>query len=262
MEPWYEKFGGSAAAAYERFFVPVIGEPLARELVAAAGLREGERVLDVACGTGIVARLAAERVGATGAVAGLDVSPEMLAVARAVSPPGIEFHEGAAEAHSLPDASRDVVFCQLALMFVTDRPAALQKMRRVLVPGGRLLLNVPGPTPAIFAAFAEGLARHLGPPAAGFIHAVFALHDPREVGDLVASAGFTNVQVDVARKTLRLPAPADFVSQYIQSTPLSAAVPAEKRPALERDIVALWAPFTKGDSMILDLSLTTARATA
>src|SRR3546814_6159009 len=80
-----------------------------------AALREGERVLDVACGTGVVTRLASEQVGATGAVSGLDVNPGMLAVARAATPEGmsIEWHEANAEAMPLPDASFDVVLCQL-----------------------------------------------------------------------------------------------------------------------------------------------------
>src|SRR3546814_10148611 len=123
-----------------------------------AALREGERVLDVACGTGVVTRLASEQVGATGAVAGLDVNPGMLAVARAATPEGmsIEWHEANAEAMPLPDASFDVVLCQLGLQFMPDRQAALREMRRVLVDGGRLAFNVPGPMPRIFAVRSEG----------------------------------------------------------------------------------------------------------
>src|SRR3546814_10556694 len=104
---------------------------ISADLVRNAALREGERVLDVACGTGVVTRLASEQVGATGAVSGLDVNPGMLAVARAATPEGmsIEWHEANAEAMPLPDASFDVVLCQLGLQFMPDRQAALREMR-------------------------------------------------------------------------------------------------------------------------------------
>lgn len=82
----FETYRGNAAENYERYFVPSIGGPLAAELVDLAGLREGERVVDIACGTGVVTRLAAERVGADGAVVGVDINPGMLAVARAAAP--------------------------------------------------------------------------------------------------------------------------------------------------------------------------------
>ncbi len=82
----YETYAGSAPENYERYFVPAIDEPIARDLIDAADLRAGERVLDVACGTGVVTRLAAERIGATGTVAGVDISPGILTVARTATP--------------------------------------------------------------------------------------------------------------------------------------------------------------------------------
>ena len=102
-------YGGNLPANYERFFVPAIGAPLATDLIRLAALRPGERVLDVACGTGVVARLASQQVGDTGTVTGLDVNPGMLAVARSATPPDmpIDWHEASAEAMSLPDASFD-----------------------------------------------------------------------------------------------------------------------------------------------------------
>jgi trans-aconitate methyltransferase len=80
-------FGATAPQNYEPFFVPTIGRPLANDLVRVASLRAGERVLDVGCGTGVVTRLAAERVSPDGTVAGLDINPGMLAVARSITPP-------------------------------------------------------------------------------------------------------------------------------------------------------------------------------
>src|SRR5688572_13854369 len=110
-------YGGSAPENYQRYFVPVIGAPFANDLVAEAALRAGERVLDVACGTGVVARLAAEKVGPGGTVAALDLNPAMLAVARSIPSTGaaIRWYETSAESIPLPDAAFDVVFCQLGL---------------------------------------------------------------------------------------------------------------------------------------------------
>ena len=107
----FKQYGGNAAENYERYFVPTIGIPFATILLDAAGLHRGEHVLDLACGTGVVTRLAAERVGPTGAVAGLDINPAMLSVARTVPTSGapIEWHEASAESLPLADGSFDIV---------------------------------------------------------------------------------------------------------------------------------------------------------
>jgi ubiquinone/menaquinone biosynthesis C-methylase UbiE len=130
-----------------------------------ASLRPGERALDVACGTGVVTRLAADRVGAAGKVAGVDINPGMLAVARENAPAtsSIEWYEGRAEALPLAEATFDVVLCQMGLQFFPDKPKAVQEMLRVLVPEGRVLVNVPGPAPQLFAVLEHAIASHLGP---------------------------------------------------------------------------------------------------
>jgi ubiquinone/menaquinone biosynthesis C-methylase UbiE len=98
-------------------------------------------VLDVACGTGVVAREAARRVGPAGAVAGLDRNEGMLAVARRMAP-GIAWRHGLAEALPFPDGAFDAVICQFGLMFFEDRGKALGEMWRALRPGGRLAVAV------------------------------------------------------------------------------------------------------------------------
>jgi ubiquinone/menaquinone biosynthesis C-methylase UbiE len=261
--PSFDTYGGSAAENYERFFIPAIGEPLAIDLVDAAELQAGEHVLDVACGTGIVARLAAKRVGPTGSVAGLDINPGMLAVAHSAAPdaPAIAWHEASADATSLPDAAYDAVLCQMGLQFFPDRVAALREMRRVLAPGGRTVVNVPGPTPDLFAILADGLARHVNPEAAQFVHQVFSLHDTRPVADLARAAGFRQVSVDQSTRTLQLSTPAEFLWQYLHSTPLAAAVAqmdVESRAALEHDVVGAWQPYTQNNLLTLQLVVTVA----
>jgi SAM-dependent methyltransferase len=264
--PSYEAYGGSAPANYERYFVPAIGAPLAAELVETAELRAGERVLDVACGTGVVARLAAERVGPTGAVTGSDLNAGMLAVARGATPSStpIEWHEASAEKLGLPDDAYDAVLCQMGLQFFADKAGALREMRRVLKPGGRVVLNLPGPIPRAFAVLADTLGRQVAPQTAGFVHAVFSLHDPDAIRDLLAGAGLHDVRTQAATKTLRLAPPAEFLWQYIWSTPLApqlAKVDKERRAAIERDVVAEWAKATEGGELQVDVRVVTATAT-
>jgi len=246
-------FGTNPAENYERFFVPFIGGPLAADLVREADLRPGERVLDAACGTGVVARLAAAQVGPDGEVAGLDVNPGMLAVAATVAQdPSIEWHEGSVEEMPLADDAFDAVLCQLSLQFVDDRPRALRDMRRVLAPGGRLTLNVPGPISPMFETLADALGRHVDPRAGGFVRAVFDLDDEDEVLGLLRGAGFQDVTVRAHHYELPLPAPRDFLWQYIASTPLAGLVSGaaeEERSALEDEVVAGWGAFADGEGM-------------
>ncbi len=258
-------YGGELSVNYERFFVPAIGAPLATDLVRFAALQVGDRVLDVACGTGVVARLASQQVGATGTVAGLDVNPGMLAVARSATPSGmaIEWHEASAEAMPLPDRSFDIVLCQMGLQFMPDKHAALREMRRVLVRGGRLIINLPGPTPRLFAIMGEALERHLGAESAGFVNLVFSLHDTAEIQNLVSGSGFHDVSVQSDTKSLRLPAPKEFLWQYVHSTPLAGAVAQlddDRRSSLERDIVANWREFVEDRTLMLRVRLVVATA--
>ena len=267
VSPSFENYGGTAPENYERYFVPAIAAPLAEELVRAAGLRAGERVIDVACGTGVVARLAAARVGGEGAVAGVDTNPGMLAVARTVTPPevAIDWHEASADTLPFADATFGVVLCQMGLQFFPDRRAALREARRVMVPGGRLVLNVPGPTPTIFGILAEAIARHVNRQMAQFVHHVFSLHEAAALGDLLSSSGFVDVSSRARTEKLRLPAPGEFLWQYVHSTPLAvvaAELDAESRAALARDVVAQWEPFVECDALILPLRVLTATAHA
>ena len=154
-----------SAAAYEQYLVPTIFAPAAEGILEALAPQPGERLLDVACGTGVVARQAAPRVAPGGRVCGLDLNDAMLDVARAASAETeIDWRQGDAAAMPLPDAAFDVVVCQAALMFMPDPAAALGEMRRVLAPGGRLGLSVfrDGRFNPLYAAFAELLERHVG----------------------------------------------------------------------------------------------------
>lgn len=250
------RFSGNAPENYERYFVPSIGRPMAEELVGRSQLRAGERVLDVACGTGIIARLAQEHVG-PGRITGVDVTPEMVEVARSVTPSemGITWREANAESLPFPDASFDVVFCGLGLQFM-NRVTALKEMNRVLVLGGRLFVSTPGRMPAPFEVIEAALARYIAPEAAGFMRAVFSLNDPAELGTFMSEAGLEQVTVEPGMKRLRVPAPREFVWQYILSTPLAPAVTkvgASKRDAMEQELVEKLERFTEEGHLVMDI---------
>lgn len=264
MEQTYQStnYGGDAPRNYQAYFVPAIGGPIAEDLLGAAKLKPGERVLDVACGTGVVTRLAAERVGASGKVTGLDLNPGMLAVARSTTPetPAVDWVEASAESIPLEDGSYDVVLCQMGLQFFGNKLAALREMHRVLAPGGRAHLNLPGPTPRLFAIMREGIAHHLGQEGATFMDLVFSLHDGGELRDLMESSGFREVTIDAAKKPLVVPPPREFLWQYIHSTPLAPAAMAadeRSRDALERQVCPEWQPFVADGRIRFEVRMTT-----
>jgi ubiquinone/menaquinone biosynthesis C-methylase UbiE len=260
-----EAYGLKPPENYERFFVTAISEPLANDLIRLAALRPGERVLDVACGTGIVARLAAQQIGSNGTVTGVDINPGMLAVARSNTPANmsIKWHEASAEDMPLPDEAFDVALCQLSLQFMTDKLAALEEMRRVLVPGGRLILNVPGPAGKLFAVVAEAMERNISSEAAGFVNHVFSLHDTTEIQQLLSDAGFRDIALQANDKMLNLPPSTDFLWQYIHSTPLAAVVAQADEgdlAVLEREVVNVWQEFEVDGNLRYQQRIVTASA--
>jgi ubiquinone/menaquinone biosynthesis C-methylase UbiE len=130
-----------AAKAYESLLVPALFGQWAVKVTDAAQIQSGQRVLDVACGTGVLAREVASRVSPSGYVAGLDPSPGMLAVGKELAP-AIDWKHGVAEALPFLDESFDTVVSQFGLMFFSDRHQAIREMLRVLVPGGRMIVAV------------------------------------------------------------------------------------------------------------------------
>lgn len=210
----------SPGEVYQREMVPASFARWAPDLVALAAPRPGERVLDVACGTGVVTRLAAERVGTSGRVAGLDVNADMLAAARAVSREfAIEWHEGSALQLPFADASFDVALCQQGLQFFPDRAAGLREMRRALVPGGRLALSCwrsvehqPG-----MRALDEAMARRLGAKSASL--PPLSLGDRETLRGLITGAGFREVRIRAEVRTARYVSADRFVRMRIEGAP-------------------------------------------
>jgi SAM-dependent methyltransferase len=233
-----------AAEAYEARFVPAIFAEWAPHLVEAAGVAPGQAVLDVACGTGVVARTAADRMGGRGRVAGADLNEGMLAVARRLRP-GIEWHQ--ADAADLPfeDGSFDAVLCQSALMFFPDRVGALREMGRVAAAGGTVavqvwnLLEAQEGYGAMYAAF----ARHLGPEAADLGGAYWALGDLELLGSLFEAAGLTVAGTRTRVGTARFGSAAEAVATEIEATPLAERVDRDTHRRILDAGVRAMAPF-------------------
>jgi SAM-dependent methyltransferase len=172
----------------------------------------------------------------------------MIDVARATASPGapIDWHVGDATSLPLPDGCYDIVLCQMGLMFMEDRASAVAEMRRVLATGGRLVVSTPGTIQAPFELMEQAIVDHISPELGGFVRAVFSMHDPDAVAALLRAAGLVDVDAKVSIATLRLDAPAAFLWQYINLTPMGpfvAQAPKAAQAAMERQVVDSWAPF-------------------
>ena len=223
-EHW--QLSGSAPELYERYLVPAITSKWAADLVERAKPIAGEAVLDVACGTGIVARSAAERM--RGRVAGLDLNSGMLAVARSARQPGapIEWIEGSVLDLPFDDNSFDLVLCQLGLQFFPDRPLALREMRRVLRPSGRVALSVFNAieeTPAAYA-YVQALDHHLGPGASATKRAEHMFRTGDELESMLTKEGFEPVAVEVVTQRIDFPSVLEYVRFQLTATPMAGLV--------------------------------------
>jgi SAM-dependent methyltransferase len=233
------------AEAYETAFVPAFFAQWAPLLCDAAGVASGQRVLDVACGTGIVARTAADRVAPDGTVVGVDLNEAMLTVARRVRP-DIEFRQSDASALPAADAEFDAVLCQMALMFFPDRAGALREMARVAVPGATVALLVPGALEHqdSFSWFVDVAVRHAGPDARSLLTAYFVCGDLDELTALVGSAGLEVLTARTEVGTYRAPSVDAFVTTEVESTPLVQRMTDEVYGLIRADAHDVLAPFT------------------
>jgi ubiquinone/menaquinone biosynthesis C-methylase UbiE len=194
------QLSGNAPEAYERYIIPALFNEWACDLVETAAVQTGERVLDLACGTGVVARTVAPRVGKAGQVVGIDVNEGMLGMARTVPPPSgaeMTWQQGDAASLPLPSAAFDVVLCQQGLQYFQQRAAALMEMKRVLVPGGRIALSVwrPIERQPFFMVVVDVIESHLNASVGDLQRAAFTLGDADELRGLIMTAGFRTLSL-------------------------------------------------------------------
>src|SRR5262245_18590962 len=252
---------------YERFLVEPVFRPFAQELLDRTALAAAERLLDVACGTGIVARLAQQRVGDRGRLVGIDASPAMLAVASSVAPT-IDWRQGdAALLPVRPDEVFDVVTCHQGLQFFPDRPAALRELRRVLAPGGRVAVatwrsvdDVP-----LIRDLHRVAEQHLGT----FTDFRHSLGDADALKRLLSDAGLQRVQIETVTCTVRMGGGAEVFGRLntmavVGMSPAAKRMTDEERAdvkeAIARDGVKALQGYLDGTELVFSLGTNVAIA--
>lgn len=255
---WGANFSGTSMTVYEDTLVAPMFVPWGEHLLDRVAVGAGESVLDVACGPGTVARLAAGRVGPSGSVVGCDLSPEMLSIARAKGAVGgvsIEYRQCPADALSVDDGAFDVAVCQQGLQFFGDRDAALRELRRALRSGGRAGVSVWCEIEACepFAALAAAIAEVLGPEAAaGYRGGPWGLCDAEQLRDEMRTAGFADVEV--VRDELNVVfKDAEHLIRTLGAAPVGAKVRAldsDGRRRLQAALVKAAAPLSDGRAIV------------
>ena len=241
--------------AYERYMTGVHCETRAKDLLDRVHLQPKEHVLDVACGTGFVARQAARRVGDLGKVVGVELNPAMLEVARQVSAyhEPIEYLEGDASALPVHDTEFDVALCQHAIMFFPDREASVREMHRALKPNGRIAASVFRSTefnPA-FKHLITALERHAGPDTSDFMRSPFIMESVEQMRALYEQAGFKEISVVNRIVTLRYPSVAHLVRYETLNIADPALHTSETQDALNREMDTLVAAFIDDYGVVL-----------
>jgi ubiquinone/menaquinone biosynthesis C-methylase UbiE len=246
---------------YERFLVGPLFRPFAQELLARAGFAQHERLLDVGCGTGIVARLAQEKTGDHGRLVGVDASPAMIAIAKSVAP-AIDWRQGdAAQLPTNEDETFDIVTCHQGLQFFRDRPSAIREMRRVLAPRGRLAVatwRAVDEVPLVrdLQVVAE---RYLGP----VVDQRHSLGDADIIKGLLANADLHAIQVETVARTIRMSGGADTFVQLntmaiVGMSSTAKSMTQEQRAqvsgAIVHDSIAALQPYVEDGDLVFDLS--------
>lgn len=250
------QLSAEAAEFYESTFVPALFAAWARHLVDTVGVAPGERVLDVACGTGAVARAAAGPAGSAGSfagpagsVVGVDLNEAMLAVARRIRP-DLRWQLGDACALPFGDGAFDVVLSQAGLMFFADRVAALREMGRVAGAHGRVAVQVPGRLSASpgYAALAEAIARHAGPEARDVLGAYFAVGDPDLLTRLFTEAGLRIDRLETWLGATRLDSLDTFLA--VELLPVADRLDQTARDRIAADCRTALTPFVDAGGAI------------
>jgi ubiquinone/menaquinone biosynthesis C-methylase UbiE len=251
------------AEIFERLLVPTHFAPWARDLIGRAGpIEASSRVLDLGCGTGIVSRLLREQLGGAARLSGLDLNAGLLAIAKRVAPE-LDWHEGDAMSLPFADGSFDLVLSQQMLQFVRDRIVAAREIRRVLVPGGRVLLSTWRPVreQPYIAALTAIAERHFGPSN----DARWSFGDDASLRALMTEAGFEDVRVEVVTRTdvaplalLRL----NVMAMGFDMSGLSDADRDREFAAFDAEAAPVVARYARGEGFAAEMSANVLSAVA
>lgn len=238
----------TAAEAYEQHMVPGMFQYWAELLVRIAAPQPGERVLDVACGTGIGARLAAHHVSPGGKVSGLDVDAGVVAVARKLAE-SIEWHCANALEMPFEAATFDLCLCLQGLQFLPDRVAGLSELRRVLKPSGRLVASLwaavvynKGHEAVVRALESQGVDASPAKRACSFA-------SPEEIRETASRAGFTHIEVRTEDGVSRFASVQSFIDGMTIGSPSTrhavARLPESGRATFVKDVTATLEPYVR-----------------
>jgi ubiquinone/menaquinone biosynthesis C-methylase UbiE len=241
----------SAAEVYEEFFLPALFEQWAERVVVAAEIQPGDQVLDVACGTGVLARAAADRCGKTSLITGLDINEGMLTIAKRKAQE-ITWRHGKAESLPFINNHFDVVVSQFGLMFFENQQAAIQEMFRVLRPGGHLAIAVwdtlehtPG-----YAAMTRLLQRLFGDSVADSLRVPYVLGNTEQLRTLFSSAGVPDVQIATIQGTARFPSIQFWVYTDIRGWTLADTLDEKQFDLLCKKAAVELQPFLTNDGRV------------
>jgi ubiquinone/menaquinone biosynthesis C-methylase UbiE len=243
-----------AAEQYEKFNVPTMSRPAAESFLENIDIGAADRVLDLACGTGIMTRLIAEKYEKTGGVTGLDFNDGMLKVARSLSPKAdfpIEWHQGDICDLALRDGQYELVLCNHGLQFIPDKAAGFSEIMRVLVPGGRLAFTVWSAEPALNVAIADAIRRHISDEWADIYLSPFSFRDGNVIHQLVEDAGFQANEMQEIEFIRRLPATASAILELAARSHFSGAMDAASE--VTRQTIAGEQPHPPTSTLFLTL---------
>ena len=248
------QLGDDGPEAYETFVVPAYTGIWADEIVDRACLRPGEKVIDVACGTGLVARRAAGILGGCERVHGIDVNGAMIKKAGEIER-GIKWQHCDVTGMPFPDNHFDVVFCQQGLQYFPDPSLALNKMHRVLAENGRILLTVWRPVQysPFYDSLCSVLGKYLDGKAAAMLSAAFEFGGPGKLKSLFADAGFRAVDISIVIKQMCCSPFDAFISGSMTATPFFQEIrdmPAERREEMFLEIYNLNRDYIDDNGMV------------
>lgn len=250
------QLGQGAAATYEQQKVKSIFRPLAEATLAAIDISEDDVVLDVACGTGIVSRVLRERVSPRAGITGIDLNEGMIETARAVTSDttdAFRWHVGDVTAMPFADGIFTVAVCQQGLQFFPDERAALKEIRRVLRPGGRIILTVWAGPSRFFIALADAIGRHVSPQDATRSLAPFTYAGLDAIPAMLRSCGFVGIRATDLTIERVIHDPKESIPLEIAGNPVGPAVSARGEQvmvSIVSEILTACSDLRRGSDLI------------
>ncbi len=217
---------GNAPEAYEKYIVPAFGHSWAKDIVERAALKKDDRILDLACGTGLVARCSFEALGKAGHITGIDINEAMIKKAREICPTkttSIEWERGDVNALPFSNSEFDVILCQQGFQYFSDKSRALKEINRVLSASGRLLFSVWRDIKyfPFYLALSDALKQYVSPEYAKALASAFSLGDSTFLREILKTAGFKKIHINIAIKQMRFSPIKEFLIGGFAGSPFA-----------------------------------------